>query len=54
MSRLKLSGKVNGMLLVNINQTEKPAHFSPDKTCPNSDYGKDELSYVILYVVCKL
>ncbi|KAI0213353.1 Nicastrin [Lamellibrachia satsuma] len=38
-SRLKLSGKVNGMLLVNINQTEKPTHFSPDKTCPNSDYG---------------
>ena len=34
------SGKVNGLIISKVNETERPPHFSPDKTCPNEGYSE--------------
>jgi len=36
---LRKSGKVNGVLVI-MNTTDLPAHFSPDSSCPNTNFGK--------------
>ena len=40
---LTSSGKVNGIILQVANDTELPAHMSPDQACPN--VGSGELNF---------
>ena len=38
--KLKESGKINGILVIHSNDTDKPDSFSPDKPCPNDPLSK--------------
>ena len=45
LTRLRDSGKINGIMVIHLSKdgrlTDVPASFSPDKTCPLDDYGKN-------------
>ena len=46
---LRRSGKVNGILIPVLNDTDTPDHLSPDQSCPNVGSGKS-LSNTITYL----
>ncbi len=49
--QLQDSGKVNGILVQNDNMSGIVEEFSPDRTCPNVDFGQFAFGTVIcLYV----
>ena len=42
MKKLMELGKINSILVIFSNDTERPDYFSADSTCPNDRYGKNE------------
>lgn len=48
MDTLRKSGKVNGIILPVLNETERPDYLSPDQSCPNVGSGKSNINIDLL------
>jgi len=35
--------KVNGIVILNTNDSHLPSHYSPDSKCPDDRYGRNSL-----------
>jgi len=40
---MHMTDKVNGIVLINTNESHLPDNFSPDYSCPDSQYGMNTL-----------
>jgi len=40
--------KVNGIVILNTNESHLPDHYSPDSNCPDDQYGGDLFIVVLV------
>jgi len=45
---MNMTDKVNGIVMINTNDSHLPDHYSPDHTCPDSQYGKKFFKFKFL------
>ena len=38
---MHMTDKVNGIVIINTNESHIPDHYSPDYSCPDSQYGRN-------------